>query len=248
MREKGRPNIRIRSKDRILLNDLKKKVRRKELRIKRIYGYNLNVSYLDIEQITSRQEFNAYVSYLQNIHNRNSYNFYKNKYGVVFTKQEVMDYRKIVRDINQSRKNLWNKIKDKPYIVNGKESAMTIGDRIKIAPRKYYFGDVSSSLKYVRSRKEFEKLKQKRRKEAHFSKNKKYDEIFQENFISALHKVFGKDSEIEKIAKELSLDQFMMLYYSYSDWDIDFLYSSFTKNMKYNNLIDILKNVQSETL
>lgn len=223
------PRIRLTQNDRAEFARLARNAKAKVRRTFKNYGIDLSgkVDIPDLEQFTSRKQFNEWREKVESFTNRNNlnYQFVKNDYGTVASKKEL---NQITRDIKKAQRLADEKIKSiekLPFAQGG-----TVGQRLPMfgrnnpsgitRPKDFNFGR-------VRSKSDLDRIAERARQK---STEKYYDQRnwqMRENFKEILGLSFHSDADnLVELVDKIHPDDFYEIYQMHFDiFDFD-LYDS----------------------
>lgn len=238
------PNIRIMKRDEKEYNKLRRKVKNKLRRTRKKYGIDLSneIPTPNLNDFTTRQEFNRWKEQAQSFTNRFNlnYQFRKNKYGVVASKARLQKIKRDTKRAQEIASNIGKQVKDKPFIVGGKKKS-TVGKQQLMLGREnyggiYYPGDFNfEDFKYQDS---LDAREKSIRKKARVPELEDKMQRMKDNYAEKVKEVFNSDgNEIGRKIDSMSAKDFYEMYLMYDEIDFFYLYES--------NASDYLSRIQN---
>ena len=246
--------FRIRQQDKSKLADLNKRIRRKERRLNKEFGRSMGLTIMNINEFTSRKQFNDYITQGEfNVH-RNQHRYVKNQHGFVISRRQYNQMKRDDKIYQRRQKRQLEKIRAKKLKQMGYETDFTIGDfdndrtmgrdsldYLKLRP--FNFDSISDFRTF-----EMKQRMLAQRKDPRFLLVK--NQQFKDNYLKAIREVLGAggDKEItpdevgyklHEHIRNMSLDQFMDIYLTEYDISISFVYSGNEQQAKVDRLHDI---------
>lgn len=226
------PQIRITKADKKEYQRLAKNTRAKLKRTLENYNVDLSgeINIPPLMSFETRAEFNKWKNEQTRFTNVGNlkYQFVKNKYGTVATKQEILKVQMDTRNAQRIAKELQDKFKDLPFKVGGQE-VTTMEQRMLQVARPNIAGI------YVPSDFDFNKMSDRRYFESRMLSMEKranpnlLDERMvkmQENFIESLFISFNSDADTLTLEiLKLSPLEFFELYMTNDEFDFNVFYN-----------------------
>lgn len=240
------PKIRIRSRDKELIQKLNKSVNQKQRRLDREYGVNAGVEVKKIGDFSTRKEFNKYVQDMQKFTDRKSHRYVKNMHGLVLPREVYTEAKKEEKRVNREKDKEYNKIKKKGITDRGRPTTKTVeGQRYGMGSNRYQrFNHIKfdfDNFKEMGDLKEF--LKRLENYKGDF--NSRVDTLYRDNYIKALQRQLPGDSEhIQAVVEKMNKKEFLELYYTEKFADIRFIYEKHAKDAKIATLEKVFNIVR----
>lgn len=221
-------------KDKLKYQNLKKRANAKLKRTKQAgidFSSEINIP-SKFTDFTSRKEFNAFIERTESflVRNNAKYKVVKNKFGVVSTLYEISREKVRTKIAQRRADDQIKKVEDRPIFDDGKRSAMTVGQRMASMGKPSIAGFVRPSDFDFESYQTQEGLEGRFRSTEGRSQPNYHDRrnsTLKDNFNRVLSEAFNSDANelIEKL-KQLSNDDFLMLYIQTEEFDFDLFYQS----------------------
>lgn len=246
--------FRIRQQDKETLSKLNSRIRRKENRLNKEFGRSMGLPIMDINEFTSRKQFNDYLEQGEfNVH-RNQHRYVKNQHGFVISRRQYNQMKRQDSKYQRKQRRQLEKIRSKKLKQMGEDTGFTVGD---------FDNDRTmgrDSLDYLKLRpfdfdsiSDFRAFEMKQRQIAQRSDPRfllKKNQQFKENYLKSIREVLGAGGDKEITPDEvgyklhqhiesMSLEQFMDIYLTEYDISIGFIYSGNEQQAKVDRLHDI---------
>lgn len=230
--------IRIRQKDIAQIDILNKKAKQKRNRIKRNYDINPNVTIRGIDTFRNREEFNLYISSLEDFTRRNNLNYQYKRLSndVVISRREEQKFNMYSRRANENRRQELEKYRGLDYY-EGSSVVGRIGEKDITGEVLDEINERHYDLNNYYSREAI----QSKIATLEYQSRENYIQTVQEqhriNYASAILDTFGKmGKEISNIVLDMSQEDFNNLYYSNRIAHIGFIYERSDYEHKFNVL------------
>jgi hypothetical protein len=222
---------RIQNRTRDRLADLNIRVSKKKSRYRRQEGIELNelIQTKKPDSFTSRKEVEKYVRDMEKFLDRKT-QFVQNKNNVIFDRKTVEKYNKEIERVNKIKERELNRVSSLETQVKGKKLGLTVGERLRLAPKSLFpnLAELSGGIDRFSSEKELRSVLKDQFKEGYYRGNfiKRADRQYKQNFIESLETVFGnKSRKLRNYIKRLNINDFMNVYYETTgSIDIDYVY------------------------
>lgn len=191
----------------------------------------------------SRQQVNEFKQTLKSFTNRNNtkarYNI--NEKGYVYTDAQRIEFERVQRQANRRAKTIQARYKNEPYRIIAEEIQGIKPSTKRTVGRDRFYGRAGNVL-YTRtiddiaSEKQFKEYINRMLQYGTSEYNLQQDTIYKQNYITALQKTFGSESnELIAAIWDMPLSDFIYTYYT-TDADITFVYSRAEYYQKLNVL------------
>lgn len=220
------PKFTPRNKDIVKLKKLNTSTKRKQRRIKNLYGIEHDIDIKNISSFKSRKEFNKYISELEKFTDRKNFRYVKNKYDVVLSRDEMKEIKQKIKTINKRKNKEYNKIKNKLFKSRGIDTLEKVKDRRLMGDVRYdEFKEKKFNFENIRNKQELKGFLEQINKQVKPNYYSKRQKQYKENYIIALNNVFGELAKnLIKKVRSMSIDEFMNLYYTEDIANVDFMY------------------------
>lgn len=246
--------FRIRQQDKETLSKLNKRIRRKENRLNKEFGRSMGLTIMDINEFTSRKQFNEYLEQGEfNVH-RNQHRYVKNQHGFVISRRQYNQMKRDDTTYQRRQRRQLEKIRSKKLKQMGEDTRFTIGDfdndRTMGRDSLDFLKLRPFNFNAIRDFREFE-MKQRQiaqRKDPRYLLKK--NQQFKDNYLKSIREVLGAggDKEItpdevgyklHEYIKNMPLETFKDIYLTEFDISIGFIYSGNEQQAKVDRLHDI---------
>ena len=246
--------FRVREQDKQKLASLNKRIRRKENRLNKEFGRSMGLQIMDINEFTSRKQFNDYLEQGEfNVH-RNQHRYVKNQHGFVISRRQYNQMKRDDTAYQRRQRRQLEKIRSKKLKQFGEDTGYTVGDfdndrtmgrdnldYLKLRP--FNFDSISDFRTF-----EMKQRQIAQRKDPRYLLKK--NQQFKDNYLKAIREVLGaggdKDITPDEVGyrlhehiENMSLDVFMEIYLTEYDVSIGFIYSGNEQQAKVDRLHDI---------
>lgn len=233
-----RSKIRITNRDKEEIRKLNQSVNSKKRRLSGKGMEVVDINTRGITTFTDRAELNAYKNKMKNFAKRQANRFtVRNEQGVEATFRDVLTVERKINKRNKERKKEWDRIKNKPKLdVGGKPTGMTIGEyKSQLASGRIRKMGSSNYDTYDAEHFDFSQWGSKEALNKYMDKKKKALSVreaqkqWKENYISALHEVFGDTnldySKVLDAVRKMSARDFAEQFITKGASTITFIYS-----------------------
>ena len=262
----SRPShIRVRTKDKLLIQDINKKVQAKNRRL-RAKGIAFQFDTQPIGEFKTRKEFNQYVEKQRSFLNRSNLNYQfvkddgqwvskrelnefnrtytKTKSGAVVPKKLAREYERTVKRINKQKQKEKNRIGNEVFKSRGVKTPHTIAERnaIRVGKKYSYLMEFKEDYTQFKSEADLRKRLEdiKKRHSGNWIRQKQ--EGYRESYIKALqNQLGGVSAPLQEKVSKMSLKKFIHLYYTEDLADIEFIYDKFDAIFKFQEISNILE-------
>ena len=187
--------FRIRQQDKETLSKLNSRIRRKENRLNKEFGRSMGLPIMDINEFTSRKQFNDYLEQGEfNVH-RNQHRYVKNQHGFVISRRQYNQMKRQDTKYQRKQRRQLERIRSKKLKQMGEDTGFTVGD---------FDNDRTmgrDSLDYLKLRpfdfdtiSDFRAFEMKQRQIAQRSDPRfllKKNQQFKENYLKSIREVLG---------------------------------------------------------
>lgn len=220
----GQRPIRIRRKDRELINRLNQRVRSKIYYLEKTYNVSVDVEIRNIQSFKTRAEFNRYVEQMERFTRRNANQFdVITSKGVRISGIEFNRARRLIQRVNIAKSKEFSKYKDQPFTFMGKPMKDRRGKTLTVGNQWFGMGDqrfqfykpIELNFDWFESKADFQRWLRNTQKAYRGDFIRRGNTVFKNNYIVALENIFGsqasdivehllKMDESEIVAKGLS--------------------------------------------
>lgn len=215
-------------------------VRNTQAKIRRTqkkYGVDLSdqVDLPSIDDFSTRSEFNEWKAEQSRFTNRSvmKFQFEKNVYGVVASKQELFDVKRDTRIAQNIVKELEKQVKDKPFISGGRQQG-TVGQRLEMVGKPNVGGIYSPpefDFQQYKDRRGLEDKIKNMKERADPNLVDKRAEQMKSNFITALRENYNNFADdLIEVVKTVPAEDFYEMYHIFDE--INFFYEDSEDKMK----------------
>lgn len=221
--------IRISSKDIEDIKKLNSRVSTKKSRIKKEFGFVVDIETRGITSFTSRKELNKYKREMERFTSRSNpeYQYVKNKHGQVFKKQDFKRIEKEVKNVNKKIEQNYRKFEQLEFTDRRKATLFTVGTQRKQMEDARYrnFNPIHFNLDMFRSQKEMYDFAVKLKREYKGDFIRRQNEEYRRRYIKGLDSEFGSRAKhIKQAIKQMDINKFIQTYYTENFADLEFIY------------------------
>lgn len=205
--------IRIRNKDRLTLQSLNTRARRKQNRLLNLYNVSPTFNVRPIESFKTRAEFNKYIRDVELYVHRSTNRYVKINNNLSVPRTEYQQLQRAIKNINRRNKQITNKIDSLPFLSRGVPQDITVGQRRLMAPSyRVQFKQISLDNSKIRDVAHFREIYNRRLNQSRGYTTGSTDIQYRQNYIKALRDNFGgMANELIEFILSIPLSTFILI-------------------------------------
>lgn len=230
------------------LRKLNKRVRNKKYYLNAEYGVKLDLETQGIGDIKSWREFDRYKQRTEQ-QLKSTPRYIKNSEGIVFRRDIVREIERLEKKVNRQRERDWNSIKDLPYKEPGGRTIGEVQQQRHLGNPKFTrFRKFAFNLNSFYSEGELRKYMDRLKRNDAPLGYTEGDLRMKENYMKSFANVFSlngdmnnpvfdeRQQRIYNHIKNMSMDEFLELFYSETSVGFDYNYDREQEDSKLSEL------------